>query len=75
MRNSFFDQSLDAGAIRRRVQELSNGKVGFGLTFQPLTLPILLRSLGMHSITGIDIVVKNLELFLRNNEIGHIGKT
>ena len=29
MRNSFFDQSLDAGAIRRRVQELSNGKVGF----------------------------------------------
>ena len=29
MRNSFFDQSLDAGAIRRRVQELSTGKVGF----------------------------------------------
>ena len=29
MRNSFFDQSLDAGAISRRVQELSTGKVGF----------------------------------------------
>ena len=29
MRNSFFDQSLDAGAIRRRVQELAIGKVGF----------------------------------------------
>ena len=29
MRNSFFDQSLDAGAIRQRVQELSTGKVGF----------------------------------------------
>ena len=28
MRNSFFDQSLDAGAIRPRVQELSTGKVG-----------------------------------------------
>ena len=29
MRNSFFDQSLDAGSIRRRVQELTIGKVGF----------------------------------------------
>lgn len=29
MRNSFFDQSLDAGSIRRRVQELSAAKVGF----------------------------------------------
>ena len=29
MRNSFFDQSLDAGAIRQRVRELSMGKVGF----------------------------------------------
>ena len=29
MRNSFFDQSLDAAAIRRRVKELAIGKVGF----------------------------------------------
>lgn len=29
MRNSFFPQSLDAGSIRCRVQELAAGKVGF----------------------------------------------
>ena len=29
MQNSFFDQSLDAGSIRRRVREVISGKVGF----------------------------------------------
>ena len=29
MRNSFFDQSLDAAAIRQRVLEVTSGKVGF----------------------------------------------
>ena len=29
MRNSFFDQSLDAVSIRRRIHEVAAGKVGF----------------------------------------------
>ena len=29
MRNSFFDASLDAAAIRQRVREVTTGKVGF----------------------------------------------
>ena len=29
MRNSFFDRSLDAGSIARRVRDVAAGKVGF----------------------------------------------